>query len=78
MRLFEGLSVALDKSKYPELIMAAFQIISIYGTTYLCETFYSTLKFAKFKNRSVLSNHNQKELPRSAVTKFLKLSREVK
>ena len=51
MRLFEGLFVApdkSDKSKYGMLNLkekAACQIISIFGTTYLRESFYSTLKF---------------------------------
>ena len=49
LRLFEGLFVALDKSKYPELKKAAYRIISIFGTTYLYESFYSTVKFEKIQ-----------------------------
>ena len=72
----------VPESKYPELNMAACRIISIFGTTYLCESFYSTLKFVKSKHRSVLTNQHLKELLRSAVTNyspnFKELSREVK
>jgi hAT family dimerisation domain. len=78
----EGLFVALDKSKYPELKKAACRIISILGTTYLCESLYSTLKFVKSKHRSVLTNQHQKKLLRNAATNyspnFKELSREVK
>ena len=70
MRLFDGLFVALDKSKHPEFKKTAFRIISIFGTTYLCESFYSTLKFVKSKHRSVLTNQQLKELLRSAVTNY--------
>ena len=70
------------ESKDPELKKAACRIISIFGTTYLCESFYSTLKFVKSKHRSVLTNQHLKELLRSAVTNyspnFKELSREVK
>ena len=76
------LSIKRDKSKYPEFKKAACRIISIFGTPYLCESFYSTLKFVKSKQRSVLTNQHLKELLRSAVTNyspnFIELSREVK
>lgn len=72
----------VPESKYPELKKAACRIISIFGTTYLCESFYSTLRFVKSKHRSVLTNQHLKELLRSAVTNyspnFKELSREVK
>jgi hypothetical protein len=82
MRLFEGLFVALNKSKYPEFKKAACRIISIFGTTNLSESFYYTLKFVKSKYPSVLTNQHLKELLRSALTNyspnFKELSREVK
>ena len=82
LRLFEGLFVALDKWKYPEFKKASCRIISIFRTTYLCESFYSILKFAKSKHRSVLTNQHLKELLRSVLTNyspnFKELSREVK
>ncbi|GFQ94549.1 hypothetical protein TNCT_67221 [Trichonephila clavata] len=57
----------VPESKYPELKKAACRIISIFGIT------YSTLKFVKYKHRSVLL--------RSAVTNyssnFKELSREI-
>lgn len=72
----------VPESKYPELKKAACRIMSIFGTTYTCESFYSTLKFVKSKHRSVLTNQHLKELLRSAVTNyspnFKELSREVR
>jgi hypothetical protein len=41
----------IPESKNPELKKAACRIISIFGTTYLCESFYSALKFLKSKHR---------------------------
>ncbi|GFS61896.1 general transcription factor II-I repeat domain-containing protein 2 [Trichonephila inaurata madagascariensis] len=72
----------VPESKYPELKNAACRIILIFGTTFLCESFYSTLKFVKYKHRSVLTNQYLEELLRSAVTNyspnFKELLREVK
>ncbi|GFQ78302.1 hypothetical protein TNCT_641191 [Trichonephila clavata] len=48
------------ESKYPELKKAACRIISIFGTTYLCESFHSTLKFVKFKHRSTSQRSTEK------------------
>ena len=55
--------------KYPEF-KAACRIISIFGTTYLGESFYFTLKFVNSKHRSVLTNQHLKELLRSAFTNY--------
>ena len=55
--------------KYPEF-KAACRIISIFGTAYLCESFYSTSKFVKSKHLSVLTNQHLKELLRIAVTNY--------
>ena len=62
----------VPESKYSELQTAACQIISIFETTYLCESFYSTLKFVKFKHKSILPNQHLKELLRSAVINYPK------
>lgn len=61
----------VPESKYPELKKAACRIISIFGTTYTCESFYSTLKFVKSKHRSMLTNQHLKELMRSSATNYL-------
>ena len=42
--------------------------ISIFGTTYYCESLYSVLKFVKSKHRAVLTDQHLKELLRTALT----------
>ena len=60
----------IPESKYFELKKAACWIISVFVTTYVHESFYSTLKFVKSKHRSILTNKHLKELLRSAVTNY--------
>ena len=66
----------VPESKYPDLKRAACLIISIFGTTHLCESLYSTLKFVKSKHRSVLTNQHLIELHFSQ--NFIESSRDVK
>jgi hypothetical protein len=72
---FKALSVIefwgmVSAEKYPILKNAAYRILSIFGTTYVCESFYSTLKSVKSKNRSILTNQHLKELLRTAETNY--------
>ena len=66
-----GFNLIVPSVKYPHLKQAALRIISLFGTTYSCESFYSIMKFIKCKNRSVLTNQHSKELMRTAVTNYL-------
>jgi hypothetical protein len=45
------------------------RFISIFGTTYSCESLYSTLKFIKSKYRSVFTDEHLTELVRIAAIK---------
>jgi tryptophan synthase beta subunit len=46
------------------------RLISIFGTTYVCESLYSTLKFIKSKYRSELTDEHLSELVRTALTNY--------
>ena len=60
----------VPEAKYPHLKQAACRLISIFGTTYCCESLYSTMKFVKSKYRSQLTNQHLTELLRTALTKY--------
>ena len=46
------------------------KLISIFGTTYGCESLHSTLKFIKSKYRSELTDEHLSELVRTALTNY--------
>uniref|UniRef100_A0AAZ1X778 Peptidase M14 domain-containing protein n=1 Tax=Oreochromis aureus TaxID=47969 RepID=A0AAZ1X778_OREAU len=50
--------------KYPNVKRAALKILSMFGSTYVCESVFSTLKHVKSKHRSVLTDTHVKELLR--------------
>lgn len=56
--------------KYPQLKKASCRLISIFGTTYCCESLYSTMKFIKSKHRAVTSNQHLTELLRTTTTSY--------
>ena len=56
--------------KYPNLKKAACRLFSIFGTTYCCESLYSTIKFVKSKHRSQLTNQHLTEFLRTVLTNF--------
>ena len=56
--------------KYPALRQISQRLLSIFGTTYCCESMYSTMKYVKSKNRAVLTNQHLKELLRTATTSY--------
>lgn len=56
--------------KYPNVKWAALKILSIFGSTYVCESVFSTLKHVKSKHRSVLTDTHVKELLRVATTDY--------
>jgi hypothetical protein len=57
------------EQKYPKIKECAQRLISLSGTTYYCESLHSTLKFIKFKYRSVLTDEHLNELMRTALTR---------
>jgi hypothetical protein len=58
----------VPEQKYPKTKDCAIRLISIFGTSYSCESLYSTLKFIKNKYRSVLTDQHLNELVRTAIT----------
>ncbi|XP_047129541.1 general transcription factor II-I repeat domain-containing protein 2A-like [Hydra vulgaris] len=67
--------------KYPQLKKIAIKFISIFGSTYTCESLFSTMKFVKSKYRANLTNEHLSELLRTATTSlkpdFKKLTSKV-
>nr|XP_047127814.1 general transcription factor II-I repeat domain-containing protein 2-like [Hydra vulgaris] len=67
--------------KYPQLKKIAIKFISIFGSTYTCESLFSTIKFVKSKYRANLTNEHLSELLRTATTSlkpdFKKLTSKV-
>ena len=61
---------SVNQSRYPHLKSAACKLISIFGTTYCCESLYSTMKFIKTKHRAQLTNKHLTELVRTALTNY--------
>ena len=56
--------------KYPYLKNTACKLISMFGTTYYCESLYSTMKYIKSKQRSQLTNEHLTELIRTSLTSY--------
>ena len=61
-------SVPLEK--YPNVKRAALKIMSMFGSTYVCESVSPTLKHVKSKHRSVLTDTHVRELLRVATTEY--------
>lgn len=56
--------------KYPALKKAVHRINSIFGTTYTCESMFSTMKLIKTKHRSRLTNEHLTELLLTSLTNY--------
>lgn len=56
--------------KYPSLKKAVHRINSIFGTTYTCESMFSTMKLIKTKHRSRLTNEHLTELLVTSLTNY--------
>ncbi|XP_060754330.1 general transcription factor II-I repeat domain-containing protein 2-like [Neoarius graeffei] len=61
---------SVSMEKYPNVKRAALKILSMFGSTYVCESVFSTMKYVKSKHRSVLTNTHLKELLRVATTDY--------
>ena len=55
-------------AKYPNLKKA--RLISVFSTTYCCESFYSVMKFVKSKHRPALKHQHVNELLQTALTSY--------
>ena len=56
--------------KYPNVKQAVLKLLSMFGSTYICESLFSTLKLVKSNHRSVLTDTNMKELLRVATMEY--------
>ncbi|KAK0141205.1 SCAN domain-containing protein 3 [Merluccius polli] len=56
--------------KYPNVKQAALKLLSMFGSTYVCESLFSTLELVKSKHRSALTDTHVKELLRVATTEY--------
>ena len=61
---------SVPMKKYHNVKRAALKILSMFGSTYVCESVFSTLKHVKSKHRSVLTDTHVKELLRVATTEY--------
>ncbi|XP_077576088.1 general transcription factor II-I repeat domain-containing protein 2A-like [Stigmatopora nigra] len=61
---------SVPMEKYPNVKQAPLKILSMFGSTYVCESVFSTLKHVKSKHRSVLTDTHVKELLRVATTEY--------
>ena len=60
----------VPESKYPELKKNSSRLISVFSTTYCCESLFSVMKFIKSKQRATLTNEHLGELIRTALTTY--------
>ncbi|XP_067131976.1 general transcription factor II-I repeat domain-containing protein 2B-like [Centruroides vittatus] len=58
----------LDKEKYPKLRDFGLQIVSMFGSTYICERAYSDMKYIKSKYRNSLKDSTLEDIIRLATT----------
>jgi hypothetical protein len=61
---------SVPMEKYPNVKRAALKIMSMFGSTYVCESVFSTLKHVKSKHHSVLTDTHVRELLRVATTEY--------
>ncbi|XP_029654736.1 general transcription factor II-I repeat domain-containing protein 2-like [Octopus sinensis] len=54
--------------KYPNLRIFAQRVVSSFGSTYVCESFFSKLKFSKSRYRSSLTDKNLENQLRCATS----------
>ena len=56
--------------KYPNIKRAALKVLSMFGSTYICESVLSTLNHVKSRHQSALTDTHVKELLLVATTEF--------
>lgn len=61
----------LPVARYPQLAIHAKIMLCLFGSTYLCETFFSKMKYAKNKYRTSLTDANLKNTLRLSTTSIV-------
>lgn len=59
------------KETYPRLHREAAKLLSMFGSTYVCERFFSVMKYLKPRLRSTLSDENLRNQLRLSVTRTI-------
>ena len=70
---------SVPMKKYPNIKWAALKVLSMFGSTYVCESVFSTLNHVKSRDRSVLTDTHVKELLQVATMEYksdLKIDKE--
>jgi len=62
----------LSREKYPKLVSAAAEIMAMFGSTYVCEQFFSSMKINKSALRSRLTDEHLNATLRLATTRDFK------
>ena len=60
----------VTERKYSELKKTSARLLSVFSTTYCCESLFSVMKFVKSKHRASLTNEHLSELIRTALTSY--------
>ena len=60
----------VTEHKYPELKKTSTQLLSVFSTTYCCESIFSVMKFVKSKYCASLTNEHLSELICTALTSY--------
>ena len=60
----------VTESNYSELKKTSARLLSVFSTTYCCESLFSVRKFVKAKYRASLTNEHLSELIRTALTSY--------
>ena len=61
---------SMPMEKYLSIKWAALKVLTMFGSTYICEFVFSTLNYVKSRHRYVLTDTVVKELLRAATTKY--------
>jgi len=62
----------LSREKYPKLVSATAEIMAMFGSSYVCEQFFSSMKSNKFASRSRLTDEHLHATLRLATTRNFK------
>lgn len=65
------LYILVFHKKFPKLLNLAARTLCMFGTTYVCETLFSLMKFTKSRHRSQLSDEHLKACLRLGGTKTI-------
>ncbi|KAF7691531.1 General transcription factor II-I repeat domain-containing protein 2A [Cucumispora dikerogammari] len=68
---------SLSKAAFPNLKDLASKMLTVFGSTYICEQAFSTLKISKSKNRTLLTDCNLKAFIRITTSKMTPNSKKL-